>query len=216
MSFRISERKRRILKKRLKIYLFITGILLIGIVVFFETQIVPFEQKCIKKEAKSVAVNLVHKAFGKTINELNTTYSDIADIQYTVNGEAKAIETNAIEINRFKSVFMNNFQTYLNKEDTHSFSVPMGAFTEINALTGFGPNIEVNFRLSGSVDCNIKSKFESAGINQTIHHIYLVISADMVTISPGYSKNIEFTTDYEIAQTVIVGNAPSLYAKTNN
>lgn len=216
MFIRLSERKKRKILRNLKVYLFITGILLIGIVVFFETQIVPFERKCIRKEAKSYAVTLVHKSFDKTIKELNTTYSDIADIQYATNGEAKSIETNAIEINRFKSVFMNNFQTYLNNEQTHSFSVPMGAFTEINALTGFGPDIEVNFRLSGSVNCRIKSTLESSGINQTVHHIYLIVSADMVTISPGYSKDIRFTTDYEIAQTVIVGNTPTLYASKFN
>lgn len=216
MFARLSGRKKNKIIRNLKVYLFITGILLIGIVVFFETQIVPFEQKCIRKEAKSFAVGLVHKSFDKTINELNTTYSDIADIQYSTNGEAKSIETNAIEINRFKSVFMNHFQTYLNSEKNHSFSVPMGAFTEINAFTGFGPDIEVNFRITGSVNCKIKSTLESSGINQTIHHIYLVVSADMVTISPGYSKNIEFTTDYEIAQTVLVGNTPTLYASKNN
>lgn len=216
MFLRLSERKKRKIKNNLKVYLFITGVLLIGIVVFFEMQIVPFEQKCIRKEAKSYAVNLVHKSFDETIKELNTTYSDIADIQYSADGEAKSIETNAIEINRFKSTFMDNFQTYLNNEQTHSFSVPMGAFTEINALTGYGPDIEVNFRLTGSANCRIKSSLESSGINQTIHHIYLVVSVDMVTISPGYSKNIKFTTDYEVAQTVIVGNTPTLYASKNN
>jgi len=216
LFFRVSLRQKKRILRNLKAYLFITGILLIAIVVFFETQIVPFEQKCINKEAKSYAVNLIHKSFEKTINELTTTYSTIADIQYSDNGEAKSIETNAIEINRFKSTFMNNFQDYLNNEKNHSFSVPMGSFTEINALTGFGPDIEVNFRITGSVNCKIKSRLESSGINQTIHHIYLVVSADMVTISPGYSKDIYFTTEYEIAQTVIVGNTPSLYASKFN
>jgi hypothetical protein len=82
-------------------------------------------------------------------------------------------------------------------------------------LTGFGPDIEVNFRLTGSVNCEIKSEFESSGINQTVHRIYLIVDAEMVTISPGKSNTIKFSTNYEIAQSVIVGGTPSFYVAEN-
>ncbi|MBR1730885.1 MAG: hypothetical protein IJ725_00405, partial [Ruminococcus sp.] len=52
----------------------------------------------------------------------------------------------------------------------------------------------------------------SGGVNQTIHHIKLIVTTDIVTISPEYSEQNTFTTDYEIAQTVIVGETPSTFA----
>ena len=58
----------------------------------------------------------------------------------------------------------------------------------------------------------IESKFESGGVNQTVHHIYLVVETEIITISPEYSEKVNYKTDYEIAQTVIVGSTPSTYA----
>ena len=103
-------------------------------------------------------------------------------------------------------------QNELDKQKLYKFSLPLGAFTDITLLSTLGPQTEISFYLTGSVNCNIKSKFESGGVNQTIHHIYLIVNTDIITISPEYKEQCSFSTDYEIAQTVIVGNIPSTYA----
>ena len=47
--------------------------------------------------------------------------------------------------------------------------------------------------------------------NITIHHIKLLLTSKIMTTSLDYSGKITFTTDFEIAQSVIVGNIPSGY-----
>ena len=69
----------------------------------------------------------------------------------------------------------------------------------------------MNFTLTGSFSAEIVSTFEAAGMNQTIHHIRLMLTSKIMTTSLDYSGKITFTTDFEIAQSVIVGNIPTTY-----
>ena len=87
----------------------------------------------------------------------------------------------------------------------------LGAFTNITILSNVGPCIPVSFNLTGSFSSEVISTFEQAGINQTIHHIKLLLTSKIMTTSLDYSGKITFTTDFEIAQSVIVGNIPSGY-----
>lgn len=91
--------------------------------------------------------------------------------------------------------------------------IPLGAFTYITVLSNYGPEIPVNFSIVGAVNSEIISTFESAGINQTIHHIKLIVTTKIMTTSLDYSGDIVFTTDFELAQTVIIGTVPNYYGK---
>lgn len=87
----------------------------------------------------------------------------------------------------------------------------MGAFTSISVLSGFGPVLSLSTSITGSFNSEIISTFEQAGINQTVHHIKLLLTSKINTVSLDYIGSITYTTDYEIAQTVIVGAVPSSY-----
>ena len=48
-------------------------------------------------------------------------------------------------------------------------------------------------------------------MNQTIHHIRLVVTSKIVTASVDFDREITFDTDFELAQSVIVGQIPTTY-----
>ncbi len=198
--------------KRLKRYLILTGILLICIFVFWETQIDVFEEKCVLKQAKSISNKMINNAIVVATDELNYTYYDLAKVNYSDSGEVKAITTVSENINNLKSSVLLNIQNELDKNETYYFSVPLGAFTQLNSINNLGPDVEINFRLTGSAKCKIKSKFNSAGLNQTIHHIYIVVTTNIVVMTPKFTKEKIYKSDYEIAQTVIVGDIPNAFA----
>lgn len=56
------------------------------------------------------------------------------------------------------------------------------------------------------------SQFVSAGINQTQHIIELEIKAEIYLTSDGTIPNVEVVTNVPVAETVIVGTTPTLYA----
>jgi sporulation protein YunB len=201
--------------KKLKWYLIITGLLLISLVILFEVQVVPFENKCILKQAKAVSNELINTSVSDVIDEMKLSYNDLAQINYSDNGDVKSITTVSSNINKIKSSVLLKVQKQLDKCDMYSFYLPLGTFTHLTAINNMGPDVEINFKLTGSVKCKIKSTFESAGLNQTIHHIYLVVTANIDVMTPSHTKEKIYKSDYEIAQTVIVGNIPSTYADIN-
>lgn len=202
--------KKKFLKK-LRLYFIFTGILSIVSVVIFEVQVTPFEQKCILKQARSTSDKFISKAVSDTLDNYEFSYDDLAQVNYS-DGLVSSITTNSYNINKIKSDVILKIQNKLDKEEIYCFDLPLGAFTGLTLINNLGPNVEINFRLIGSVNCKIKSEFESSGLNQTIHRIYLVVKTRVNVISTEYSKEQTYKSDFEIAQTIIVGDIPSAYA----
>ena len=208
MLCRRKNAKRGRIKRRLIIFI----LLVVVIIIVFEIQAIPFATKCVKKQSKTVSTKLIADKVEEFQNTQSYTYSDLAIIKYSDTGEVRSISENTIAVNKLKSEITRAIQSELDKKRAYSFSLPLGAFTQLTLLNSLGPEIEINFILTGSVNCSLKSTFESCGVNQTIHHIKLIVETDIITISPEYSEQNTFTTDYEIAQTVIVGQIPSTFA----
>ena len=192
-----------------------TGALLIVFVIIFEIQVSPFEQKCIQKQAKTISNRIINQSVLKVLKKLDYNYDDLAKVNYSNDGEVNAITTNSYNINRIKTKAMLKIQQKLDRQKYYNFDLPIGAFTQLTILNNSGPNVTVNFKLTGSVNCKIKNKFQSAGINQTIHRIYLVVVAKITVLSPSYTSEKVYKTNYEVAQTVIIGNIPSTFANVN-
>ena len=205
----------RINIKKIRRYLFLTGALLIVFVIIFETQVSPFEQKCIQKQAKTISNRIINQSVLEVLKKLDYNYDDLAKINYSNNRKVNAITTNSYNINRIKTKSMLKIQQKLDRQKYYNFDLPIGAFTQLTILNNSGPNVTVNFKLTGSVNCKIKNKFQSAGINQTIHRIYLVVVAKITVLSPSYTSEKVYKTNYEVAQTVIIGNIPSTFANVN-
>lgn len=192
----------------------LTGILMIILSSYFEVLIIPYEKKYISKEARGVALKLINEAYNETIDYYNFTYNDFANLNFN-NNELESITLNSINVNDFKSCFTTKIQEKLDIENIYSVHLPLGSFTNINQLAGIGPDIELSFRLTGVVDCNIKNVFKSAGVNQTIHNIIFVVNANMNTISADYTNEIDYSTKFEITQTIITGDVPQSYININ-
>lgn len=187
----------------------------VAIVVFCEYHLSDFRPEYIRVQAEILSTNSVSEAVTETLNQLSYDYDDIAKISYSDNGSVQAIETDSFKINQIKSSVTKAVQEKIAKVYDNQIDIPIGAFTNITVLSNAGPCITMNFNLTGSFTSEIVSTFEQAGINQTVHHIRLMLTSKIMTTSLDYSGNITFTTDFEIAQSVIVGQIPSYYGNSS-
>ena len=62
--------------------------------------------------------------------------------------------------------------------------------------------------LTGNVSCDIKNSFTTAGYNQTLHRMMLLVSAKVYVFLPGNEGVTNVKTEFCIAETVIVGAVP--------
>ena len=78
-------------------------------------------------------------------------------------------------------------------------------------FANLGPNFKVFIIPLSSIVVDFYSEFEQAGINQTIHRIYMEINAKVQVVIPLSNKTVEITSNVPIAETVIVGEVPKTY-----
>lgn len=78
-------------------------------------------------------------------------------------------------------------------------------------LAGMGPKVAVKFLDTGTVETTVRSEFKSAGINQTIHRIYLDVTCNVSVLTPYRTTDTSIKNEIMIAENVIVGTVPSTY-----
>lgn len=204
--------KRCRFKKRYLIIL--AAVVLIGFLIHgFEAKVSVFSKSYIPSFARRSATEAVNDAVLQKLEDLGLDYADLATLKYDASGAVKAIETNATAINTLKSSVTRAAQDELTKIKHSAIKIPLGAFTGFTLIANYGPEIKLTYCMTGSFNSRLESVFESAGINNTIHHIRLIVSADIVTASVDYEETMSFETDFEIAQTVFAGDIPTIYGR---
>lgn len=153
--------------------------------------------------------------FSQTVNqkmeELNLSYNTLVDIQSSNTGEVQSINTDVVTVNRLKNEVTTELVAALEEYYEYEVDIPWGNVTGSEFLSGLGPTLELNSLVTGSVNTEFRSEFESGGLNQTVHRLYIDITGDLIVIVGGEQEPIELTTSVLVGETVIVGNVPSLY-----
>ena len=74
-----------------------------------------------------------------------------------------------------------------------------------------GPALRARALTVGTLSAEFESEFSSAGVNQTIHKIWLEVSVPMSVLLPGGGVEVTVQTRLAAAETVIVGQVPNTY-----
>lgn len=138
-------------------------------------------------------------------------YEDLVSIERDAAGDITAVSANALKINKIARDAASISQANLKNLSLNGIPVPLGALTGIEALAGFGPRIHIRIIPVSSVTCAFSSEFESVGINQTKHSIYLNVVADISIVMPSRTEKFAVTTDILVCECVLVGEVPDVY-----
>ena len=74
-----------------------------------------------------------------------------------------------------------------------------------------GPDIKIKMLIDGSVETELKSEFKEAGINQTLHRIYLEVKCNVNILTPYDIINETIINQVLLIEGLIVGNIPDTY-----
>lgn len=211
---------RRKLKKRRKISLLLyhTAVIFLIIsilLVFCDTRIRPVIKRKVRDCARTDTVLILNRILLEQIDNLDISYSDLAHIQYGTDRSIKAIEIDTTAVNTFKAAFALSVSEGLHEIDEFEFSLRLGTLLGPEFLTERGPKIPFKVSSSEYVQTEILSRFEEAGINQTVHRILLDVSVNICCYFPGYSTSVTVQSELTLAETVIIGTVPQFYAGTS-
>lgn len=163
-------------------------------------------------KCKNSATDMINDAIQNTLSDIDYTYNDLVEIGKNSDNEITSVSCVSSKINSLKSNISDEINKGFEDSDKNGFSIAVGTITGINLFSGIGPEVTVHFEKEGSVKTNIKSSFTSAGINQTLHQIYIEVSTDIVAVAASGTYESNVKTEFLLAETVIVGEIPERYA----
>ena len=142
-------------------------------------------------------------------------YEDLVSVERDESGAITAVSANALKINKIARDTASISQSNLKNLSLNGIPIPLGALTGIEALAGLGPPIQFRIIPVSSVACDFTSTFESVGINQTKHSVYLNVIADISIVMPSRTENFAVTTEILVGESVLVGKVPDTYLQTD-
>ncbi len=197
--------------KRRGIIFFIMFLAVI-IVFVLDAQITPLIQTAVESQAQRLSVEGINQAVTEVLSENQVEYQNIMRIEKDENGNIISIDTDAAALNLLKTKINLQIQEKLKSYEKQEFLIPIGTLLGSDLFRDRGPSIPLRCTLLSNVLCDFKNEFDSAGINQTRHAIMMEVKTEVRAMIPGYQTTMGISTDFCIAETVIVGEVPQFYA----
>ena len=139
------------------------------------------------------------------------SYSDLVSIEKNADGEITLIAANSMIINKLARDMAQSTETYIEKMGEQDVKIPIGTLSGSPLLAGKGFKVTIRVLPLGSVKCQFVSEFETAGINQTRHKIYLDVVATISIVLPTSQSIVKTNTPVLVSESIIVGKVPDTY-----
>ena len=197
-------------KKLLKVLFIIAVILLIAGLIFsyFRGNVVPVFTTTCEAEVKALAINAANRATNSVLFNESVNYNDLFEVVKNNDGDVTLIEAKSININKFAREIAILTQRYLENNGTTKISIPLSGIT---MFVGTGPDVNIEILPIAATNCDFYSEFQSAGINQTIHKIYVIVLLSVTVALPASEISVETQSEILVCENLIVGKVPDTY-----
>lgn len=192
------------------------GLIFIGLFMLLDFRIRPIIKNYTSYQSHVVAERIINRVVDETLESIQPEYQNFIHLTYGEDGTVASIQTNTINLNKLKTKIGIALNEAMDTIEVQRLSITSGTATGIHVLYGKGFEIPVRMVPIGYSDVQFVSKFSSAGINQTLHQILLLVRIDITVLVPGYNSNIVVETDFILAETVILGKVPDAYTYINS
>lgn len=178
--------------------------------VYFRSNIVPTVMGSAVAEVRAMCTETINSAVTAVVGG-GVEYDDLFSVVRDDAGNIEMVQANSPEINMVAREIAGLAQANLDALDLKEISIPIGTFTGLALLTGIGPDVTISVMPIGSALCDFVSYFTAAGINQTLHKIYIDVHAEINIITPLDEPTITVKAEVLVAENLIVGEVPEFY-----
>ena len=180
-------------------------------IALLEAKLRPVVAEIAAVQAQNTMTAVVEEAITADLASRQMSYNDFASIQRDESGAIVALTTNMARMNLLRTQITAAILEALNEVDVSIIQVPLGSLFDLEPLWAKGPSLKARAITVGTVRSEFDSQFTSAGVNQTLHRIWLEVSVPMTLVLPGGAVESQLHTRLCVAETVIVGQVPDTY-----
>lgn len=163
--------------------------------------------------AKVYSNNIANEVVNSAIDDVfvEEEYQSLAKIMENSSENIKAIETDTAKVNRLKSALIQSMQKNIDTHKSDTVYVPLGSCSNLYFLAGLGPKVPIRIYPVSIVNADFKESFDSVGINQVKHKLYLDVSMKMSFVGILFAQADTVETSVLLNETIIVGDTPTYY-----
>ena len=183
-------------------------VLLVLTLLIFNRQIKPVMESETENAAKVKAVGVINSTVLNEITKNSVSYENLVHIDRDSENRVLSLTSDVMKMNEFKARIILDVQKEFDGNQDSSVNIPIGTLIGSHLFHGMGPGLGLKITLAGNVRADFKSTFESAGVNQTRHRIYLTVGTSVYSFLPGVANTTDVSTDVLVAETIIVGSVP--------
>ena len=198
--------KKIFLIKHLQFFIIIFVILLL-LFLYINKRVVVYMEEAAKYETNQIINDIINYSVEQT--QYGYMGLDFVNIQRDEDGKIKSLTTDTTLTNMYATDVCKEIQKRLDELQDEKIKIPSGAMFGNGITSSLGKNICFKIIPKGNVIVKPNTTFEGAGINQTVHKLYLNIEIDVGVLFPLLKSNTNVSRIVLISETVIVGNVPN-------
>ncbi len=195
------KRRRRLLKT-----IIIAAVAIAVVAVYYYLRIAPVISTVVTERTRMQVSQAIDDMTESHLYDV--TYDDFVISRYDDEGNVTFIQINSVKVNLFARRVTSLIRSEMKTFEEQGVQIPLGTVTGIPLLSDLGPELTYNVLDLGVVDADFISEFTDAGVNQTLHRLYMKIIVNMRIVLPGYSLAFDNSSTVMICENVIVGDVP--------
>lgn len=208
-------RKRRSRGFKLFIFTVVLAMVTIGVIAFFRVNVNPVIVSMSEAKVRAMSTRSVSLAISQELS-LDLEYSDLIRVRTGDHGQIAMLQANTLKINALARAVAQRAQNNIDEIGAQGIGIPIGSLSGIPILAGRGPAVTIRFLPIGSIISRFRSEFKAAGINQTIHMIYITVEATVHIVLPGANdREVKTVTEVLIAESMLIGAIPNTYLSSD-
>lgn len=180
-----------------------------GIAYLFEARLHAVVMDTAENAARAKAATILNAVLFAKTEELS---APLVTFEKDEGGRITALKTESTAVNRLKASLSLAAGEALDTLEDCGIEVALGTLLGSELAAGKGPKVHLHVQPLGVVETDIQNSMTSAGINQSLHRLYITVRAELVVICAGMRRKTSIETEVCVAETVIVGNVPGYYA----
>ncbi len=182
-----------------------------SVIALLEAKLRPVVAEIASAQAQNTMTAVVEGAVTADLAARNVSYADFITIQRDGGGAITALTTDMARMNLLRAELTAAILESIAGVDVSDIEVPLGSLFDLEPLWAKGPSLRARAMTVGTVRTEFDSQFTSAGVNQTLHRIWLEVDVPMTLLLPGGEVETALHTRLCVAETVIVGKVPDTY-----
>lgn len=159
-------------------------------------------------EIKRRTVDILNKTILKEYSD-KFNYDEVIKVDKDSEGNIIMLRADTLKMNQIACEVAIRAQEELKESGSIDIKIPVGYIFRNNIISNMGPKVTVKAQPMGSIDTEYSSKFQSEGVNQTKHSIYINVKTNVRVIFPMSVSKLEVKTQVPLAETIIVGKVPN-------